>query len=291
MNKIKNKILDYGHLVMFSHSIFSFPFAVIAMLWGNEGIPSLSTLFWIMICLLGARNGANAYNRVADHIFDGKNPRTANREIPTGKVSVKEARNLTFVAFALLILGAFMLNWVCVVLLPVAIGCMFMYSYTKRFTWLCHFFLGFCCGMAPVGAWLAVKGGLSITPIILGGAVTFWVAGFDIIYATQDIEFDRENNLNSVPARFGKEKALLISTVSHIISALMLYSLIVVESRGIFYIIGMILISALMFVEHHNVNPKNRKIIEFKAYSINQIISIIFLTFGLLDFFINIRFW
>ncbi len=285
MEKIKNKILDYGHLVMFSHSIFSFPFAVIAMLWGNEGIPSLSTLFWIMICLLGARNGANAYNRVADYVFDGKNPRTANREIPSGKVSLKEAKSLTFVAFALLIVGAFMLNWVCVVLLPVAIGCMFLYSYTKRFTWFCHYFLGFCCGMAPVGAWIAVKGGLSITPFIIGGAVTFWVAGFDIIYATQDIEFDRENNLNSVPARFGKDKALIISSVSHIISAFMLFSLYIIEDRGMFYLVGMIIISALMFVEHHNVNPKNRKIVEFKAYSINQIISIVFLFFGLLDFF------
>ncbi len=286
MEKIKQKILDYGHLVMFSHSIFSFPFAVMAMLWGNNGIPSLDTLFWIFICLLGARNGANAFNRVADHEFDSKNVRTSKREIPLGIVTLKEARNLTIFAFGLMVVGAFMLNWVCVVLLPVAIGLLLFYSYSKRYTWLCHYILGVCCGGAPVGAWLAVKGGVSITPILLGAAVTFWVGGFDIIYATQDIEFDRENNLNSIPARFGKEKALLIARLSHILSATILFSIYFVESRSFIYLIGMCIISGLMVVEHHNVNPKSRKKIEFKAYSINQIISIVYLVFGLVDFFI-----
>lgn len=286
MEKIKQKLLDYGHLVMFSHSIFSFPFAVMAMLWGNGGVPSLDTLFWIFICLLGARNGANAFNRVADYKFDALNARTANREIPSGKVTVKEATNLTIFAFGLLVLGAFKLNWVCVVLLPVAIGMFLFYSYSKRYTWMCHYILGVCCGGAPIGAWLAVKGGVSITPIILAAAVMFWVAGFDIIYATQDIEFDRENNLNSIPARFGKEKALRISTVSHIISVILLVSIYFIEDRSFVYLIGMAIISMLMVVEHHNVNPNSRKKIEFKAYSINQIISITYLIFGLIDFFI-----
>ncbi len=287
MEKLKNKILDYGHLVMFSHSIFSFPFAVLAMLWGNDGIPSLTTLFWIFICLLGARNGANAFNRVADYEFDKKNIRTAHREIPTGKVTLKEASYLTIFAFGLMVLGAFMLNWVCVVLLPFAIGLLLFYSYSKRYTWLCHFILGVCCGGAPVGAWLAVQGGVSITPILLGAAVTFWVGGFDIIYATQDIEFDRENNLNSVPARFGKEKALFISKISHLISALILFSIYFIEERTFVYLIGLFIISALMIVEHHNVNPNSRKKIEFKAYSINQIISLVYLVFGLIDFFVK----
>lgn len=286
MEKIKNKIMDYGHLVMFSHSIFSFPFAVMAMLWGNNGIPSLWTLFWIFICLLGARNGANAYNRVADYKFDKLNQRTANREIPSGKVSLKEATMLSIVAFVLLVVGALMLNWICVVLLPVAIFLLVFYSYSKRYTWLCHYILGICSAAAPVGAWLAVKGGLSLTPIAMAIGVTFWVAGFDIIYATQDINFDRKNNLKSIPARFGKEKALLISSISHCIAAICLFSVYFFENRSIVYLIGMIIISILMIIEHRNVNPKNRKKIEFKAYSINQIISITYLVFGLIDFFI-----
>lgn len=284
MNKIKEKLVNYGHLVMFTHSIFSLPFAVIAMLWANEGFPSFYQVFWILVALLGARNGANAFNRVADKEYDEKNHRTANREIPIGKVTVKEALYLTFFGLFLLCLGAFMLNWVCVVLLPFAIALILVYSYTKRYTWLCHFILGLCCGCAPVGAWIAMSGEISLTPIILWLIVTFWVAGFDIIYATQDIDFDRENNLHSIPSRFGKEIALLIAKFSHIFSATLLFLLYFLEERSIVYLVGVSIITLLMIIEHHNINPNSRKIIEFKAYSINQIISLVFLVFGLIDF-------
>ncbi len=286
MEKIKDKLVDYGHLVMFTHSIFSLPFAVIAMLWANNQLPSFYQLFWILLALVGARNGANAFNRFADKDFDKKNPRTANREIPSGKVESKEALYITIAGMCLLVVSAFMLNWLCVVLLPVAIGLLLFYSYTKRYTWMCHFILGACCGGAPVGAWIAMKGPLTITPFIFGAIVTFWVAGFDIIYATQDIDFDLENDLKSVPARFGLEDALMIAKYSHMIAACLLFSLYFLEERSLVYLIGVFVISGLMAVEHYNVNPNNRKIIEFKAYSINQIISLVFLAFGLIDFIV-----
>ncbi len=279
------KLKSYGHLVMFSHSVFSLPFGLIAMLWAAGRIPPVSVFVWILIALLAARNGANAFNRIADRFIDAKNHRTANRQLPTGEVSVWEAGAITVLCFGVMALAAWQLNLLCLILLPFAIALFLFYSYTKRITWLCHFILGVACGGAPVGAWIAVTGRISLPCLVLGAAVCFWVAGFDIIYATQDIAFDRQEGLHSVPARFGLKGALWISALSHVASILLLLSLWFFLQRGPFYLAGVIVSAVLLCIEHYNVVPENKHKMIFAAYSINQILSITFFAFAMLDFF------
>ena len=288
---VLDKLKDYGNLVMFSHSIFSLPFGLVAMLFAynqtTEGIqiPPLEVFMWILVALLAARNGANAFNRVADKEIDKKNPRTRNRDIPSGRVKSKEAVGLTVFCFVILAVAAYQLNTACLVLLPFAIAIFIFYSYSKRITWLCHYILGIACGGAPVGAWIAIQGfpfGWDyLSAILLGGAVCFWIAGFDIIYATQDIEFDRKEKIFSVPSRFGFEKALLIAKTSHLVAVLILTLLPLFFTRlNIFiYYTGVLIIAGLLLVEHYNINPKNEKKMNFVSYSINQVISIVFFIF------------
>jgi len=185
---VLKKLKSYGELVMFSHTLFSLPFALIAMIWAANGLPSGVTIFWILIALAGARNGANALNRIVDKDIDKKNPRTANRHLPKGLVKDYEVWVIVSLCFLIFVFAAYKLNPLCFMLSPVALFLFIIYSYTKRFTWICHIILGITCGGAPVGAWIAVTGNFALTPIILGAIVTLWVAGFDIIYATQDIE-------------------------------------------------------------------------------------------------------
>ncbi|MDF2594659.1 MAG: 4-hydroxybenzoate polyprenyltransferase [Clostridia bacterium] len=282
-----NQIKKYGELVMFSHSLFSLPFGIIAMFWAAEGLPSFHTFFWILIALLGARNGANGFNRIADRVIDQKNKRTADRHLATGQVKVYEAYGITIGCFMVMAWAAYQLNPLCLMLLPAAIGLFIFYSYAKRFTWLCHFILGVACGGAPVGAWIAVTGSLSFIPLILGAGVCFWIAGFDILYGTQDIEFDRQEGLFSVPARFGLKKALWIARVSHGMSMLFLLSLYFIMQRGFFYLMGVGLAVVLLIIEHHNVIPENKNKMIFASYQINQILSVVFFICAMSDFFIS----
>lgn len=285
LNKLLNKLKQYSNLVMFSHSLFSLPFGLIAMLWAENKIPNFRVFFWILIALLGARNGANAFNRIADRKIDKRNARTAKRNLASGEVSVFEAYAITIFCFCMLALAAYQLNLLCLILLPFAIIFITFYSYTKRMTWLCHFILGAACGMAPVGAWIAVTGTIGIVPIILGGIVCLWIGGFDIIYATQDIEFDRKEKLYSIPACFGLNNALWISSLSHFGAVLLLISLYFFTNRGVLYLIGVGIVSVLLCIEHYNVVPENKEKMLFASYGINQIISIVFFLFCLADFF------
>ena len=240
---VLKKLKSYGELVMFSHTLFSLPFALISMIWAADGLPSAATIFWILIALIGARNGANALNRIVDKDIDKKNPRTANRHLPKGIVKNYEALGIVIFCFFIFIIAAYKLNPLCFMLSPVALFLFIIYSYTKRFTWVCHIILGITCGGAPVGAWLAVTGKFALAPIILGAIVTLWVAGFDIIYATQDIEFDRKIGLFSIPAKFGLKGALYISSLFHFITILLLISLYFIMHIGWIYLFG-IFISA-----------------------------------------------
>lgn len=280
-----DKLKKYGELVMFSHTVFSLPFGLIAMLWAAGGIPDIRIFFWILVALFGARNGANAFNRIADKEFDIKNERTKDRHLSTGKVKVYEAYIITGVCFLLMAFAAYMLNLICLLLLPFAIGIFIFYSYSKRITWACHFILGIACGGAPVGAWLAVTGIIELIPLMLGACVCFWIAGFDIIYATQDIEFDRREGLCSVPARFGLEGALWISRASHSLCILFLLAIYILMPRGIFFLIGIIISAILLCIEHYNVSPENKKKMIFASYHINQVLSIVFFIFAMADFF------
>lgn len=282
--KLINKIKEYGKLVMFSHTIFSLSFALLSMLLAAKGMPKLSTLFWILICFLSARTGANAINRVIDAGIDARNPRTAGRQIPKGEIKQKEVIFFAAVCFLVMLIGAYQLNLICFLLSPVALFLMIIYSYCKRFTWLCHLVLGVTCACAPVGAWLAVTGKLSLLPLFMGAANTLWVAGFDIIYGSQDYDFDKANSLHSIPVKFGVSGALKIAMAFHIITVLCLIitGLLAAELGGI-YFAGLALIVCLFVMEYRLVSPTNLTNVNIASYSINQLVSIVLLICGLFD--------
>lgn len=287
LNKLIRKIMGYGKLVMFSHTIFSFSFALLSMLLAAGGIPKLTTLFWIMVCFLGARTGANAINRVIDAEIDARNPRTANRQIPKGEFKKKEVILFSSFCFLLMLIGAYQLNFICFLLSPVALFLMIIYSYCKRFTFLCHLVLGVTCACAPVGAWLAVTGTLSFLPLFMGAANTLWVAGFDIIYGSQDYEFDKANHLFSIPVRFGVKNALRIAMLFHIMTVICLIIIgLLAPELGVIYMIGLVVIICLFVIEYRMVSPTNLTNVNIASYSINQLISIVLIISGLLDLFL-----
>ncbi len=284
LSKIKNKILDYGTLVMFSHTIFSLSFALISMLIAGNNKLDFSTIFWILIAFLGARTGANALNRVIDAEIDAKNPRTATRQIPQGLMNKKEILIFVVICFAVMVFAAWKLNTICLILSPIALFLMIIYSYTKRFTWACHIVLGITSAAAPVGAWLAVTGKISLLPLVMGAANTLWVAGFDIIYGAQDYEFDTANGIHSIPAKFGVKNALLISRGFHIIALICLFLVgLLTPVLGAIYYIGLAIIAVLFVIQHKLVSPNNLKNVKVASYSINQVISIVFLVTGVID--------
>ncbi len=285
--KFINKIKEYGKLVMFSHTIFSFSFALVSMVLAAKGLPKLSTLVWIVVCFMGARTGANAINRVIDAKIDARNPRTANRQLPKGEMKKGEVILFTAACFAVMLFGAYKLNWVCFALSPVALFLLIIYSYCKRFTFLCHLVLGVTCACAPVGAWLAVTGKLALVPLIMGAANTLWVAGFDIIYGCQDYDFDKANGLHSVPVKFGVKNALHISMAFHIITLFCLLAIgLLTPQFGFIYYIGLAIIAGLFVTEYRMVSPTNLTNVNIASYSVNQLVSLVLLVFGLLDAFI-----
>jgi 4-hydroxybenzoate polyprenyltransferase len=284
LTKVIKKAKDYGTLVMFSHTIFSLSFALISMLLASKGLPSLSKVFWILVAFMGARTGANAINRVIDAEIDSKNPRTAMRQLPQNLLQKKEVIIFSSVCFLVMIIAAAMLNPLCLILSPIALFLLIIYSYTKRFTWACHLVLGITSAAAPVGAWLAITGKISMLPILMGAANTLWVAGFDIIYGSQDYEFDTANGIHSIPARFGVKNGLHIAAFFHVITLISLFIIGFLSSQlGIIYFIGLILITILFIAEHKIVSPNNLSNVKVASYSINQVISIIFLIFGVID--------
>lgn len=284
LTKVLDKLKEYGKLVMFSHTIFSFSFALVSMTLAAKGLPKISTLIWILVCFMGARTGANAINRVIDAEIDAKNPRTANRQIPKGEVKKKEVVIFTSICFAVMLYGAYKLNTICLLLSPIALFLMIIYSYCKRFTYLCHLVLGITCACAPVGAWLAITGELTLIPLFMGAANTLWVAGFDIIYGSQDYEFDKANNIYSIPSKFGVKNALYIAMAFHIITLICLVIIgILSPELGITYYIGIGLIAGLFTTEYIIISPTNLNNVNIASYSVNQLVSIVLLVFGLLD--------
>lgn len=272
---------------MFAHTLFSIPFGIIAMLMAADGFPSLWLTAWIFVALISARTAANALNRLVDKDIDAKNPRTASRHMPQGVVKTGEAVILVAICLVILIISAFMISPICVGLLPIPLFLFFIYSFTKRFTWWCHIILGAACACAPLGAWVAVTGEISATPVVLGAAVMLWVAGFDIIYGAQDVEFDRENDLHSIPAAFGVRNALIISAVFHLLAVALLVYVGILVGLGLIYYIGVGMITALLVYEHAIVSPTNLKNVTIASYSINQIVSTIFLLLSGADILIK----
>jgi len=279
------KLKLYGQLVMFSHTLFSLPFALAAMLMAAGGFPGWSVTVWIILAFTGARTGANALNRLIDRHIDARNPRTSGRHLPAGVLHRREALGIALAGFALLTLSAAMLNPLCLMLLPLAVLVMVMYSYTKRFTWLCHFVLGAACSGASLGAWIAVTGKLEWQPLILTAANALWVTGFDIIYATSDIEFDRAEGLHSIPARFGRRMALAGAAGLHLLTVVLLASAGYMNARGAAYYTGCAAVALLLTAEHLLVR---KKLVRLASYNINQIIGVVFFTFTFLDIFVRL---
>ncbi|MEK3785888.1 UbiA-like polyprenyltransferase [Paenibacillus sp. FSL K6-1230] len=284
--KIVHRIKLYGELVMFSHTLFSLPFAVISMIWAADGLPSGRIMLWGLIALVAARNGANAFNRVVDRVFDAQNPRTAHRHLPRMLLGEREVLLFVVVNYAIFIVAAGMLNPLCLILSPVAIFLISSYSYTKRFTYMSHLYLGFTIASAPIGAWFAVTGEFAFLPFILGTVVMLWIAGFDIIYGSQDIEFDREHKLWSVPSIFGLKNGLRIAAGLHSIMVLLLISLIPIQQLGWLYMLGLVISILLLMAEHRIIKPSNRKVMKVASYNLNQVISMTILLFTMADFFL-----
>jgi len=197
------KSADYLRLIKFSHSVFALPFAFTAALIASDGIPAFHLVFWITVAMVAGRSGAMGMNRIIDRKIDALNPRTKNRELPKGVIKTGEALFFTVIAFAILVLAAYMLNPLCLKISPLVVLILFTYSYTKRFTWMCHIILGIALSLAPLCAWIAVRGTFDLEILPLSVAVMFWVAGFDVLYGLQDVEFDKKQRLCSIPKAFG----------------------------------------------------------------------------------------
>ena len=281
----------YGEMVMFSHTLFSLPFALSSMLIAAGGFPGWYKTVWIIIAFTGGRNAANALNRLIDRDIDARNPRTADRHLPSGRLKNSDALWIAAAGIILLSVSAFMLNWLCVVLLPIAVIAFVLYSFTKRFTVLCHFFLGGACAAASFGAWIAVTGRIETGTFIIATANALWVAGFDIIYAIQDKIFDRNEGLHSIPANMGEPAARIIAAAVHAASAWLLFLIGRLNGMGLYYSIGIKVICLLFIIEHLVSLPAasrtENRFIEFAAYRMNQIIGAVFIIFSALDFFLR----
>jgi len=269
---------------MFSHTIFSLSFALISMLLASRGKLPLATIFWILIAFMGARTGANALNRVIDAEIDKRNPRTATRQVPQGVMKKQEVIVFSSICFLIMVFAAAMLNTLCLLLSPIALFLLISYSYTKRFTYLCHLILGITSAAAPVGAWIAVTGSFSWIALVMGAANTLWVAGFDVIYGSQDYKFDTENKLHSIPVKFGVKNGLRIAGFFHAIALICLVMVgLLSEELSVIYYVGLIIITALFILEHRLVSPDNLTHVKIASYSINQMISVVFLIMGVVD--------
>lgn len=280
------KPLLLAQSVMIQHTLFSLPFALSAILLETKGNVPAAKLGWILLAIIGARNGANALNRLIDHAYDGKNPRTAKRHLPSGLLKRADLIIFATLCIAVLIFSTFRLNALCVSLLPVALVMVFSYSYTKRFTWLCHYFLGLTVAIAPMGALLAITGAFKLPYFFISGAVALWVAGFDIIYATQDIAFDRKEGLHSVPARFGEVAALRIAFASHMVAWLLFAVWGWLYGAGLWFFVGCAVTLILLIVENRLVSPGEHRHVEAASYHLNEIISVLFLCFVLLEVYL-----
>ncbi|MFA5353735.1 MAG: UbiA-like polyprenyltransferase [Thermodesulfovibrionales bacterium] len=269
-------------MIKFSHSVFALPFAFTGAILAASGIPTAMQLFWITLAMLGARSGAMGLNRIIDRRIDAANPRTQNREIPSGKIGVADAAVFTAASFALLLFAAYNLNPLCLYLSPLAVAVLFLYSYTKRFTWMAHIVLGIAISAAPLGAWIAIRGSIAPEIIPLTLAVVFWLAGFDILYALQDMEFDRSSGLHSIPQRFGPARSILLSRVFHGLTWLLLALTGILFHLGFVYAMGMAAVAGLLIYEHSLVKPHDLSRLNMAFFNMNGYISVTVFVFTLI---------
>lgn len=274
---LPGRVTTFLEMIKFSHSVFALPFALISMLVAAGGLPAWGTLFWIVVAVVSARTAAMCFNRIADRRIDARNPRTQNRALVTGDLSMGFAWAALLVAAAVFYLAAGMLNWLCLLLATPCLAVLFGYSLTKRFTSYSHLFLGLALGLAPVGAWIAVRGSIGLVPLILALGVMLWVAGFDILYSCQDYEIDRrERGLFSMPKRLGIGGAMALARKLHagaVVSFLGVW-LLASPPLGLFFLIGVALTGGLLVYEHGLVKPNDLSSIDAAFFTMNGLISI-----------------
>ncbi|MBI4686518.1 MAG: UbiA family prenyltransferase [Nitrospirae bacterium] len=285
---IYKKFSDYLSLIKFSHTIFALPFAFTAAVIAAEGIPSFRQIVWITVAMLGGRTGAMGMNRIIDRKIDALNPRTQNRELPSGAVKIRDAFIFTMLAFALLAVSAYNLNPLCLKLTPLVILVLIVYSYTKRFTWLSHIVLGIAISLAPVGAWIAIRGNFEIEMLPLPFAVAFWIAGFDVFYALQDMEFDKSHGLYSIPSKFGVNASLWIARLFHLITALLLLSIALIFSLTWIYTMGILIAIVLLIYEHSLIKASDLSRLNMAFFNVNGYISITVFVFTLMNYLIAV---
>ncbi len=271
-------------MIKFQHTLFALPFAFTGALLAAGGAPSGRTVLWIVAAMIGARSAAMVFNRIADLDFDRRNPRTADRPLVTGELTLPFAWGALAAAAGLFLLSAAMLNRMTLVLAPAALALVLSYSYAKRITWLTHLHLGASLGLAPLGAWIAVRGEIAAAPLVLAAAVTLWVAGFDVLYACQDVTFDRDHGLRSIPSRFGIVRALRISSALHAgtVSLLLLLPLFV-PRLGAAWLLGAAGTAALLIYEHRLVRPDDLSRVNQAFFLVNGCVSFLILLVSAID--------
>jgi 4-hydroxybenzoate polyprenyltransferase len=264
-------------MIKFSHTIFALPFALSGALLAANGIPSPRQLLWIVLAMVGARTAAMGLNRLIDAGIDARNPRTAGRAIPAGQIGKGTTLLFIVVSIGLLLIAAAQLNPLCLKLAPLALFFLVVYSYCKRFTALAHVVLGICLAAAPLGAWVAIRGSIDGPALILAGAVLFWVAGFDILYALQDLEFDRSAGLHSIPVLLGVEGSLWAARMFHMVMLALLLGLFSLLHLGAFFMIGILLVAAMLLYEHWLLRDGDLSKLDAAFFNMNGYISVVIL--------------
>ena len=273
-------------MVDFGHTLFGLPFAYLGAFLAVKGMPAVSQLVWITLAMVGARTAALCLNRLIDLEIDRANPRTSNWVLPSGKLALNKVWVMVLLSLALLFYSAAELNPLCFKLAPLAVVILWVYSYTKRFTWWCHLILGLAIGIGPIGAWFAISGTFDLQPLVLGLAVACWIAGFDAMYACQDIEFDREHQLYSIPARFGERGALAFSAGFHACTVVFLVMAGIILELGFFYYAGVLLAGMVLIYEHLIVKPGDLSRVNFASFRINRYVGILIFVATLMDIFL-----
>jgi 4-hydroxybenzoate polyprenyltransferase len=270
-------------MIKWEHSIFALPFALCGAMLAAGGLPTPHQLVWIVVAMVAARSAAMAFNRLADAAIDGANPRTSTRALPAGRLTPAFVATFVIISSAIFVIAAAQLSRLALWLSPVALAVLLLYSYTKRFTRWSHLVLGFALGIAPSAAWIAVRGSLDPRILLLTAAVTFWVGGFDVLYACQDFDFDRRSDLHSIPRFLGISRALWVARAFHVVMLLLLIALLMVFGLGKLAIAGVVVVAILLVYEHSMVSADNLSKLNAAFFTMNGVISVVFFGFVAAD--------
>lgn len=281
------RLRTYASFVRFSHSLFALPFALVGALLASRLAPlTAGRVFWIVVCMVTARSAAMGFNRLADHRFDARNPRTAGRELPRGAMSRSEAIAFVVVMSAAFVASAAQLGWLCLALAPAALVIVFWYSLAKRVTDYTQLFLGLAMAVAPAGGWIAAGGPMSLEPWLLALAIGTWVAGFDILYACQDVDFDRREGLRSIPVRFGVARAITVARLLHVVTILALFGVGRAAALGPAYAVGLVAVAGLLVYEHTLVSPRDLSQVK-RAFDLNGWVGVLYLLATAIDVYVS----